>query len=180
MSSVLGLKVSPSTAMVLPRRLPPSAAATLRAIPRFLASFTAATISTMRSGASASCAVLMSATVSLGKARAAEARSGMEELAADAVVEADAARDLLDVAADLLAEIGDLIDEGDLGAEEGVGGVFDEVGRTPGGVEHRRLVEIGRPVELRHHLPRALVDGVDDDAVGVLEFLDRRAFAEIS
>ena len=50
-SSVLGLKVRPSTAIVLPRRLPPRAAATLRAIARLRASFTAATVSTMRSGA---------------------------------------------------------------------------------------------------------------------------------
>jgi hypothetical protein len=34
-----------------PAELPPSAAANLRAMPRFLASFTAATVSTMRSGA---------------------------------------------------------------------------------------------------------------------------------
>ena len=67
MSSVLGLKVRPSTAMVLPRRLPPSAAATLRAMARLRTSLTATTVSTMRSGAALSCAVLISASVSLGK-----------------------------------------------------------------------------------------------------------------
>ena len=87
-------------------------------------------------------------------------------------------RDLLDVAADLLAEIGDFVDEGDLGGEEGVGGVFDQFGGAPCGVEHRRLVEIERPVEVRHHLLGALVGGADDDAVGMLEVLDRRAFAQ--
>ena len=51
MSSVFGLKVSPSTAMVLPRSEPPSAAETLRAIARLRVSLTAATVSTMRSGA---------------------------------------------------------------------------------------------------------------------------------
>ena len=69
----------------------------------------------------------------LGKAGAAEAGAGMQEFRADAVVEPDAARDVLDVGADLLAEIGDLVDEGDLGGEEGVGGIFDQLGGAPAG-----------------------------------------------
>ncbi len=96
-----------------------------------------------------SCAVLISATRVLGKARAAVARAGVQELAADAVVEADAARDLLHVGADLLAQVGDLVDEGDLGGQERVGGVFDEFGGAPAGVEDRRLVEVERPVDAR-------------------------------
>ena len=64
----------------------------------------------------------------LGEARAAIAGAGMEELGADAVVEADAARHLLHVGADGFAEIGDLVDEGDLHREEGVGGIFDQFG----------------------------------------------------
>ena len=40
----------------------------------------------------------------------------------------DAAGDVMDVGADLLAEIGHLVDEGDLGGEEGVGRVFDQLG----------------------------------------------------
>ena len=55
----------------------------------------------------------------------------MQELRADAVVEADAARDLLHVGADLLAQIGDLVDEGDLGGEKRVGGVFGQLRRAP-------------------------------------------------
>ena len=42
----------------------------------------------------------------------------------------------------------------------------------------RRLVEVERPVELAHHLARALVVGADHDAVGALEVADRRAFAQ--
>ena len=57
----------------------------------------------------------------------------MQELAADAAVEADAAGDVLDIGADRLAQIGDLVDEGDLGREKGVGGVFDQLG----GLERR-------------------------------------------
>ena len=36
--------------------------------------------------------------------------------------------DLLHVGADLLAEVGHLVDEGDLHREEGVGGIFDQLG----------------------------------------------------
>ena len=52
----------------------------------------------------------------------------MQEFAADAAVEADAAGDVLDIGADRLAQIGDLVDEGDLGREKGVGRVFDQLG----------------------------------------------------
>src|SRR3546814_5561454 len=54
----------------------------------------------------------------LREAGAAVARSGVQELAADAPVEADAAGDVVHVGADLLAEIGDLVDKGDLRSEE--------------------------------------------------------------
>src|SRR4029079_17812260 len=54
------------------------------------------------------------------KARAAEARAGMEEFRADAVVEAHAAGDVLDVGAGLFAQVGHLVDEGDLGREKRV------------------------------------------------------------
>jgi hypothetical protein len=60
----------------------------------------------------------------LREARAAEAGPGIQEFRADAVVEADAAGDLLYIGADLFAEVGDLVDERDLGCEEGVGGVL--------------------------------------------------------
>src|SRR5262245_25254461 len=59
MSSVLGLNVSPSNAIVRSRTFPPRAAATLRAIARLRTSLTASTDSTMRSGAALSCAVLI-------------------------------------------------------------------------------------------------------------------------
>ena len=99
-------------------------------MPRLRWSFTATTVSTMRNGAPASCAVLTSASAVLGKAGAAEARPGMQEFPADALVEADAARDILHIGADLFAQIGDLVDEGDLGGEEAVGRVFDQLRRA--------------------------------------------------
>jgi hypothetical protein len=55
----------------------------------------------------------------------------MQELVADALVHADPLGHLLDVGAELFAEVGDLVDEGDLHGEEGVGGVLDQLGGAP-------------------------------------------------
>src|SRR3546814_7761414 len=74
-------------------------------------------------------------------------RSGVQELAADAPVEADAAGDVVHVGADLLAEIGDLVDKGDLGGEEGVAGVLGQLGGLQAGEENRRFDQVERPVE---------------------------------
>ena len=102
----------------------------------------------------------------------------MQEFRADAVVEPDAARDLLHVGADLLGQIGDLVDEGDLGREERVRGIFDQLGGAPLGEHQRRLVERQRPVDVAEHLAPALVRGADHDAVGEFEIADRGALAQ--
>src|SRR4051812_9738486 len=83
----------------------------------------------------------------LGDTRAAIARTGMQELAANPVVEPDAARDLLDVGADLLAEIGDLVDEGDLGRKKRVRGIFGQLGGAATRLQDRRVVQVKRPGE---------------------------------
>ena len=62
----------------------------------------------------------------------------MQEFLADPVVEADPARDLLHVGADLLGEIGDLVDEGDLRRKKGVGGIFRQLGAAAVGIDDRR------------------------------------------
>jgi hypothetical protein len=102
----------------------------------------------------------------------------MQEFRADAVVEADAARNLLYVGADLFGEIGDFVDEGDLGGEKGVGGVFDQFRRAPRRVHQGRLIERQRPVDIAEHLASALVRGADHDAVGEFEVADGRALAQ--
>src|SRR5262249_48537961 len=111
-SSVLGLNVSPSTAISLPRMLPPSAPDTLRAIPRVLHRRDRLDDAQRRGEILAG---LDQRHRVLREARAAKTRAGMQELGADAVVEADAARDLLHIGAHLLAQVCDLVDEGDLG-----------------------------------------------------------------
>ena len=119
-----------------------------------------------------------SASVSLGKQEPPKPGPGMEELAADAPVEADAARDVVDVRADMLAEIGHLVDEGDLHREEGVGGVFDELGGLERGDENRGLDQVEGAVEAAEHVAGTLGLGADDDPVGAHEIGDRIAFAQ--
>ena len=102
----------------------------------------------------------------------------MQELAADAVVEPHAARYLLHVGAGLFAQIGDLVDEGNLGGEEGVGGVFDQFRRAAAHVKYRRGVQIKRPVQFGQHRARPRVVGADHDAVRMLEVLDGGALAQ--
>src|SRR5258708_5020595 len=102
----------------------------------------------------------------------------MEELAADAAVGGDDVGDVLHVGGDLLAQIGDLVDEGDLGGEEAVRGVFGELRRLHRGEDHRRLYQVERAIELAHDLLRAGALGADHDAIGAHEILDRRALAQ--
>ena len=65
----------------------------------------------------------------LGKAGTTEADTRPQEARADALVKAHAAGDLGDVGPGLLADVGDLVDERDLGCEEGVGRELDHLGR---------------------------------------------------
>jgi hypothetical protein len=62
----------------------------------------------------------------------------MQELPAYSVVESYATGDVLDVGANRLAQICHLVDESDLGREEGVGGVFDDLGAASVGEQEGR------------------------------------------
>ena len=64
----------------------------------------------------------------LREAGAAVADARAQELRPDPLVEAHAARDLLDVGAQLLGHVRDLVDERDLRGEEGVRGELDHLG----------------------------------------------------
>jgi hypothetical protein len=141
-------------------------------------SFEATTASTIRSAASLSCAVLSSASVSFGKHEPPVAGTWLKEARADAGVEADAAGDVVHVGADLLAQVGDLVDETNLGREEGVGGVLGQLGGAALHDQQRRLVAQQRAVNLVQHGLGVLVVDPDHHPVGPLEVLDRRAFAQ--
>ena len=75
----------------------------------------------------------------LGEAGAAVADAGLQEVRPDALVEAHAVGDRAHVGADLLADVGDLVDEGDLGGQEGVGGVLDHLRGGHAGAHDRRV-----------------------------------------
>ena len=102
----------------------------------------------------------------------------MEELAADAAVEADAARHVVHVGADLLAQIGHFVDERDLHRQERVGGILGQFRRLDAGEHDRRLDQIQRAVQPAHHLPRAFGLGADHHAIGAHEVADRIALAQ--
>ncbi len=102
----------------------------------------------------------------------------MQELAADAAVQADAACHVVHVGADFLAQIGHFVDEGDLHRQEGVGGVFGQFGGFDGGEDDGGLDQVQRPVEAAHHLPGAIGFGTDDHTVWAHEVADRVAFAQ--
>ena len=85
------------------------------------------------------------------------------------------ARDLGDVRAGLLADVGDLVDERDLRGQEGVGRELDHLGAGDVGAHERR---VERRVELDDGVAGPVAVVADDDAVGVQEVLDRRALLE--
>ena len=114
----------------------------------------------------------------LGEAGAAETGAGMQELRSDPAVEPHAARDLLHVGADLLAELRHLVDEGDLGGQEGVRRILDQLRGSPAGEHHRGFIDVQGSIKLGHEAARTLVLGADHHAVRTLEVLDRGALAQ--
>ncbi len=95
----------------------------------------------------------------LGKARTAKAGAGMQEFAADAPVETDAAGDVLDIGANRLTEIRHLVDKGDLGREKSICRIFDQLGGLQRSDGHRGFEQIERPIESPQHAARVLALG---------------------
>ena len=106
----------------------------------------------------------MSAVTSLGKQDPPKPMPGLQELRPDPVVQAHPARDLDDVGAGLLADVGDLVDEGDLRGQEGVGGELDHLRAGDVGAHERR---VERRVELDDRVARPVAVVADDHAVGL-------------
>src|SRR6202042_2508964 len=114
----------------------------------------------------------------LGKARTAEARAGIEKSPANAVVETDAVRDVENIGAETLAQVGDFVNKGYFHRQEHVGRIFDHLRTAARRIDDPPAVAFDGPVDLPHHLARAVVLDPDDDPVRPLEVLDRRAFAQ--
>ena len=70
----------------------------------------------------------------------------MEELTADAVVHTHSAGDIVNVAADGVAKIGDLVDESDLSGQKCVRGVLYELGGFERRDDDRSFDEVQRTV----------------------------------
>ena len=102
----------------------------------------------------------------------------MQELAADPVVQTHTLGDFLDIRTDVLAQIRDLVDEGDLHRQESVGRILDQFRGPPRSEHDRRLVEEERAVQLAHQRPGAVVIGTDDHTVRPLEIVNRCPFAQ--
>jgi len=120
MSSVFALNASPSSAMVAPAGTRPMI------LPRTAIELRRVGLQGRAQHARVDTALFGNSRESrdvLREARAAEAQTGMEERRADAAIAAGAVDDVVDVGADLLANVRDLVDERYLGRQERVGRV---------------------------------------------------------
>ncbi|CAM5529629.1 hypothetical protein SANTM175S_08985 [Streptomyces antimycoticus] len=88
---------------------------------------------------------------------------------------ADAREHIVHIGAEVLAQRGEVVGEGELHGQEEVGRVFGEFGASGVG-EHQRGVEPG--VQAGHPPRRVLVRGTDHDAVGVEEVTHRVTLPE--
>ena len=152
MSSVRGLNARPQTAIVLPVSLPPKCVAdlldhhALLGFVHLVDGFEHPRLDAVVAGHGGQRPHV------LGEATAAVADAGEQEGEADAAVVADAAADVVDVAAHPLAEIGHLVDEADLRREQRVGHVLGHLGAFGRHHQKRLLGPQERLVELVEHV----------------------------
>ena len=114
----------------------------------------------------------------LGEARSAIARAGVDERVADARVGADAASYVVDVDAEPITQVGDFVDEADLGREQRVGRVLGELGFASAHRQHTVAVHVEWAIQLQHDLLGCRRIGADDDAARAHEVVDGRAFLQ--
>src|SRR4051794_24375367 len=108
----------------------------------------------------------------LGKTATSVAKTGVEEGTTDTTIITHAVRDLLYVCTQPLAYLRYLIDEADLGGQEGVRGVFDHLSCVEIS-DHDRRTE--RRVEAGHRLRGHAVGGADDPPARPKKILYGRA-----
>ena len=101
----------------------------------------------------------------LREARSAVADARVEKVPADPRIGTDSLADVLDVGAELVGEIGELVHERDPRREHRVRRVLRELGRAHVHHEQPLVVALERRVDRAHHGDRALVVGADHDAV---------------
>ncbi len=113
-----------------------------------------------------------------GEAAAPIADAGKQKALADARVGADAAANIVNVGADLLADIGNFVHKGDLGGQHRVGRILGELGAAA--VHHDNGIPRAdkRLVEGRHDLGGLLAARPNHHAFGVLKIFDGGPFPE--
>ena len=84
----------------------------------------------------------------------------------------------MDIGPGSLAQVGNLVDEGNFHGEKRVRGVFDHLRR--GEIRHheRGLDEIERAIQVLHDGDRLGAVGADHDPIGPKKILDRRPFSK--
>ena len=84
----------------------------------------------------------------------------------------------LDIGTGSFAQLRDLVDEGDAGGQEAVGGVLDPLRGLDVGDHDRHATGAEWRVDIEHDVGGALVAAADDQAVRAHEVLDGRALAQ--
>jgi len=124
----------------------------------------------------------------LAKARTTPADAGIQETWANTCIQSNPARDLGDIRADLLGQVGDLIDIGNLQRQKRVGGIFNHLSRCQitGHQRHHRktfrtrqtlgsgkILVQNRAVQIRQHINRARIRRSNDNPIRVKRIIQR-------
>ncbi|MNP09531.1 hypothetical protein D3C76_1016430 [compost metagenome] len=114
----------------------------------------------------------------LGEAGTAITAAGVDEVVADARVGADAQAHRFDVGTQVFGQLGDLVDEADLGRQHAVGGVFGQLGTAQIHEHDAFMVAVERRVEVTHHVTHVFTLTTHDDTVRTPAIGNGRAFLE--
>ena len=117
----------------------------------------------------------MAARRSLGKQLPPKPTPGVEELGADARVRAHAFAHALDVRADGIAKIGQVVHERDTRGQHGIGGILGQLRRAAIHDQHAIARTRERGIERLQRGDGARVAGAHDDSVGLHEVAHRVA-----
>ena len=102
----------------------------------------------------------------------------MEEFTPNPPIKAHTARHIMHIRTDFFTKIGDFIDEGDLGREEGIGGVFNQLRRFQRCRQYGRFNQIERAIEPLQHGEPLIILNPNDHAVRAHEITNRAAFPQ--
>ena len=114
----------------------------------------------------------------LGKARTAITTTRVDEVIADARVGADALAHRFDVGTQVFGQLGDLVDETDLGRQHAVGRVLGQLGATQIHEHDAVMVAIERRIQIAHHVTHLIALATDDDAIRTPAISDGGTFLE--